>query len=86
MHYDTLLFRAHLLESHCFNFDCERQAYVSYRLRQVFSIEFVEKATAREIAALVMMNNRGWDFYFVTPPSASVRKKLLAYFKERERS
>jgi hypothetical protein len=66
-----------LLENSGFHYNFEREIYINRVTKKVFSLEFVEDNSERDLQAI--MNKAGsdrWTFGFNQPPSPSVQEQL----------
>jgi len=66
-----------ILEESGYSYNFDRALYVNRRLRKAFSIEFVEDHIDEEIKARMSQKSEGgWQFYFNSEPSDSVKREL----------
>ena len=61
---------------YAYNFD--RMVYFNRRAKKAFSVEFIEDHDEDELKKLIREHTktRGWQFYFNSTPSESVRRVL----------
>lgn len=79
---DDLVRKGKLLEGARYRYNFDRELYVNYDARKVFSLEFVEDKDETELRRLIDAENRdGWLFYFNAPPSPTVKQALQREFE-----
>jgi hypothetical protein len=72
-----------LLSRHGYKFNIEMASYVNRETRKVFSYEFVDDNDDVEIERRIKKDpspESGWTFIFNELPSASLQKKLEAFY------
>lgn len=76
----ALATKSRVLEDAGYVYNFDRQAYVNRGAKKIFSIEFVEDHSADVLQERISDNNsgRGWQIYFNTEPSPSIRRQLEA--------
>jgi len=74
----ALATKSRILEDADYVYNFDRQAYVNRGAKKIFSIEFVEDHSAGVLQDRISDNNSGpgWQIYFNTEPSQSVRREL----------
>ena len=66
-----------LLENSGYRYHFDRMMYFNRAVRRVFSLEFVEDHSQREIQRLLEMPaTNDWVFHFNEPPSDRVKREL----------
>lgn len=67
-----------LLKNAEYRYNFDRDIYFNRGTKKAFSLEFVDDADEKELAALIAANSNvnGWTFYFNSGPSESVRREL----------
>lgn len=70
--------KSKVLEDAGYVYSFDRQAYVNRTKKKIFSIEFVEDHSVERLQQSIAESNseRGWQMYFNTEPSPSVRREL----------
>jgi hypothetical protein len=76
-HMTDLTEKEELLENSGYRYHFERMMYFNRAVRRVFSLEFVEDHSQREIQKLLETPaTNGWVFHFNEPPSDRVKRDL----------
>ena len=75
----ALATKKQILEDAGYKYNFDREVYVNWKAKKVFSVEFVEDHTENQLMQYIRESTpeTEWSFFFNSPPSDAVRLELV---------